>query len=413
MKNKLALDKAHTHTKKVKQMMKRENKKLKKAITKGNTKKDPGLPNINPFKKKLLEELKRKKPTEDRQRQIQMLEEAEAKKQPNVSDIVAQAQSRQMTYSEPLDAEKSRTYVDNSMKSYYKDLIHVLESADIILEVLDARDPLGCRSEELENKVLSYGHKKIIIVLNKIDLVPGEVALGWLNYLSQHLPVVLFRSNIQQQQTRLGSTSSFNTNNISSQTTRDMLDSTKTVGTEALMGLIKNYMRSGNVMTAVTIGVVGYPNVGKSSLINSMKRSKAVGVSSTPGFTTGVQEVEIESKIKILDSPGVVFSKTEGRGSPEMVLRNVVKIESLDDPITPVQAILSKVTAENLMSHYEIPEYREGIEFLAHIARKRGKMKKGGIPDLDAAAKIVLHDWVDGKIAYYTLPPQSTNMTMG
>lgn len=69
----------------------------------------------------------------------------------------------------------------------------------------------------------------------------------------------------------------------------DIISSKKTIGADALMSLIKNYMRTeAGGMRAVTIGVVGYPNVGKSSIINSMKRKKAVGVSSTPGYTTNI-----------------------------------------------------------------------------------------------------------------------------
>ncbi|CAG9329866.1 GNL3L [Blepharisma stoltei] len=383
-----------------------------KAIPVCKLKKTPDLPRVGEFKKKLLEELKRKKPTEERERQIQALSSSqEASRHQSLLDKVIEAQSKAQLYTSKEEEEEVKTYTDHSMKSYHKDITQVIESSDIILEVLDARDPLGCRSIELENKVLSFGHKKIIIVLNKIDLVPGDVALGWYNHLSQYLPVVLFRCNTQNQQKGLSS-SNLHRKNVNTELANDILDSKKTVGSEALMGLIKNYMRSGNVMTAVTIGVAGYPNVGKSSLINSLKRTKVVGVSSTPGFTTGVQEVEIESKIKILDCPGVVFAKSDGRENPEMVLRNVINIESVEDPITPVQAILQKVAPDQLMNYYKIPQFQEGIEFLAHIARARGKMKKGGIPDLDASAKIVLHDWVAGKISYYTLPPDSLSMSL-
>lgn len=68
----------------------------------------------------------------------------------------------------------------------------------------------------------------------------------------------------------------------------ELTSSSKAVGADKLLELIKNYSRNEGIKTAVTVGVIGYPNVGKSSVINSLKRSKACGVSSTPGFTKGL-----------------------------------------------------------------------------------------------------------------------------
>lgn len=67
--------------------------------------------------------------------------------------------------------------------------------------------------------------------------------------------------------------------------TDDLMTSSKALGAEVLMQLLKNYCRNKDIKTAITVGVVGLPNVGKSSLINSLKRSKACGVGATPGFT--------------------------------------------------------------------------------------------------------------------------------
>jgi predicted GTPase len=71
--------------------------------------------------------------------------------------------------------------------------------------------------------------------------------------------------------------------------TEDLLTGSETLGTETLVSLLKNYCRSGDMKKSITVGIIGIPNVGKSSLINSLKRSKAVGVGATPGFTKAAQ----------------------------------------------------------------------------------------------------------------------------
>jgi hypothetical protein len=77
--------------------------------------------------------------------------------------------------------------------------------------------------------------------------------------------------------------------------------------------------------------IVGYPNVGKSSLINSLKRTRAVGVAPTPGFTKTLQEVRLDKQIRLIDSPGVIFSSAEK--DPTLLLRNCIRVEELDDPV--------------------------------------------------------------------------------
>ena len=98
------------------------------------------------------------------------------------------------------------------------------------------------------------------------------------------------------------------------------------------------------VLTAVGF-LLGLPNVGKSSIINSLKRSKACLVGATPGITKSMQEVALDSKIILLDSPGMVLAAGNMSDS-SVALRNAIKVESLTDPITPVEAILRRTNKE-------------------------------------------------------------------
>lgn len=175
------------------------------------------------------------------------------------------------------------------------------------------------------------------------------------------------------------------------------------LGAETLLQLLKNYTRNAGIKTAITVGVVGLPNVGKSSLINSLKRARVTAVGNTPGMTKAVQEVVLDKHIKLLDSPGVVFVNAENDAAA--ALRNCIKIERLQDPLGPVAEILKRVPAKQLMALYKIGAFKGPDDFLQLVALQRGKLRKGGTPDMPAAARVVLQDWNDGKIPYFTSPP--------
>lgn len=85
---------------------------------------------------------------------------------------------------------------------------------------------------------------------------------------------------------------------------------------------------------AITVGIVGLPNVGKSSLINSLKRSRVVNVGSTPGVTRSMQEVQLDKKVKLLDCPGVVMLNSSNNGV-SVALRNCKRVEKMEDPVSP------------------------------------------------------------------------------
>ena len=109
-----------------------------------------------------------------------------------------------------------------------------------------------------------------------------------------------------------------------------------------------------------------------------------------------------------MDSPGIVFADGD---STATALRNCVNVDEMVDVITPVQAILERCPQSYLMQLYSIPRFKSGdaMSFLALIAKATGKLKKGGIPNIDAAARGIIFDWNFGKIRYYCNPPKLTN----
>jgi len=157
------------------------------------------------------------------------------------------------------------------------------------------------------------------------------------------------------------------------------------------------------------VGIIGYPNVGKSSILNSLKRIRAVGVSPRPGFTTSLQEVVLDRSIRLVDSPGVVFDDDASKLGAGAILRNGIDPDSIDDPIPAIQELLERCTMESIMMTYNVPAFPKGAEgvmtFLAMVARTKGRVMKGGIPDKCMAARLVIKDWNQGKIPYYSVPP--------
>lgn len=112
----------------------------------------------------------------------------------------------------------------------------------------------------------------------------------------------------------------------------------------------------------------------------------------------------------MIDSPGVVFDDDEGKSGAGAILRNGIDADSIDDPIPAIEDLLERCTMESLMMTYNIPAFPSGsagvMTFLAMVARSKGRVLKGGVPDKIMAARAVLKDWNQGKIPYFSSPPQ-------
>lgn len=392
---------------------KEHQKKVRKGRLVNGTKKsaanDTRIPNEWPYKEDLLKEVQAAK---DRMEANKIRQKEKRKEEVNKRRNLSVVQNSTPAVvisndSMEVDTEltsgaiplKFKSLGQNSRRAYLSELRKVIEGADVILQVLDARDPEGTRSTAIEDMVLSHYQKKLVLVLNKADLVPHDVLTGWLTVLRKLHPTIPFKCNTQQQKDNLGRSSG----KISKQ--EDATKTTQTVGADELLGLLKNYSRNGDIKTVISVGIVGFPNVGKSSLINSLMRTRAVGVSSTPGYTSSMQEVILDKNIRLLDSPGVVFADGNTNAT---ALRNCVNVETMVDVLTPVSAILERCPQPYLMQLYSIPKFpmNDCTAFLALVARAQGKLKKGGVPNIEAAARAILHDWNDGKIKYYCKPPK-------
>eukprot|EP00056_Hartaetosiga_gracilis_P000860 m.40923 g.40923 ORF g.40923 m.40923 type:complete len:486 (+) comp10389_c1_seq1:150-1607(+) len=372
----------------------RKKRKQERLNGKSKLKKDPGVPSMHPFRKEIVQEIQEAKERneQERQEQKQRQKDMKQKKLMDLESLQRDAEARGRRYDTARDFEKKESkkeLKDQSRRAFFDEFAKVIEKADVILQILDARDPIASRSELVENAVLQCSRserpKKLILVLNKIDLVPRSVTAEWLKYFRHEYPTIAFKASTQSQRKNLSQGPSL----AASQ------------GVAPLMTLLKKFK---GPKGSITVGVVGYPNVGKSSIINSLMRRKSLHVGQRPGITRHSQIVELEDNISLFDSPGIVFSSKSDLSS--LVLRNCISMESLQDPARVIERLLRRCDVSQIMEFYGLPSFDSTVEFLQLLAKRMGKLKKGGIPNIDASANQVLRDFHTGKISYYTRPPQ-------
>lgn len=397
---------------KIREHLRKQRKEAKLNGKSKKHKKDPGVPNLFPFKEEVLkqaEEKKRRQEEANERRKQSRLKEVNKKRNLESLQKDAMKRGKEFEKKESLkENSQSDVYsgrkLEGSLKAYYKEFKKVVDASDVVLEVLDARDPMGCRCTQVEESVMSSGvNKKLVLILNKIDLVPREIVDKWLKYLRNEFPTVAFKASTQAQKQKLHQSKV-----SASLASGDLLTSSACIGADTLLKLLGNYCRNKDIKTAITVGIVGFPNVGKSSIINSLKRCKACTVGATPGVTKSMQEVQLDKHVKLVDSPGIVMDNSNSDSA--VILRNCVKIETVDDPVPAVEAILRRCNKHQVMEKYSVPDYTDVHEFLSHLGKRLGKLKKGGIPNVVAAGKAVLKDWNSGKIVFYTHPPEQHSL---
>jgi nuclear GTP-binding protein len=301
------------------------------------------------------------------------------------------------------DAHALNPEKEQSLRRFYTELKKVLDVSDVILEVVDVRDPMGCRLKNLEMSIESqYGDRKtIIIILNKCDLVPTEVVDLWTAYFQAQRRIVVPFSAADEGGSHGGKRLRSTKRNGCISTLFRIL---RSIG----RGETRGEATGGGERKSITVGVIGYPNVGKSSVINALRRKNVVGVGNTPGFTTGNTEVDLRKDIKILDCPGVVMP---GEDTGDVVLRNAVKIEQLADPMVAIRRLYERCDPEVLCSLYDVAHALSPEEFVRAVGVRRGRIRQGGLVDETETAKIILADWNDGRVGYYTVPPESGLLT--
>lgn len=249
------------------------------------------------------------------------------------------------------------------MVNFWKIVNDVIDKSDILLEVLDSRLPEMTRNAEVEAKVARAG-KKIVLVLNKADLIGQKTAEKEKKKFTKEYPVV-FVSTREHHGTKL-----------------------------LREAILKNMNKD-----EITVGVLGYPNTGKSSIINVLKGRKAASTSPQSGHTRSLQRIRVTNRIMMLDTPGVV--PFEEKDEIKHALIGSVMYSDVEHPDLAACEIIkhcNEIDETIILKHYDISAAADEYTLLEVIACKRNIMAKGGVFDLERAARLVIQDWQMGKI---------------
>lgn len=290
---------------------------------------------------------------------------------------------------------KEAIFHKGQSKRIWNELYKVIDSSDVVIHVLDARNPLGTRCESVEKYIREEcSHKHLIYVLNKCDLVPTWVAAAWVKHLSKFYPTLAFHASIKNS-----------------------------FGKGSLIQLLRQFSTLHSDRKQVSVGFIGYPNTGKSSIINTLRQKKVCQVAPIPGETKVWQYITLMKRIFLIDCPGIVPPSNKDTEA-DILFRGVVRVEHVTNPEQYIPDMLQKCERKHLERTYEIKgwsNYEEdpsllekaSTEFIELIARKQGRLLKGGEPDESAVAKQVLNDFNRGKIPWFVLPPKDEEVRTG
>lgn len=276
-----------------------------------------------------------------------------------------------------INSARESIFNKGQSKRIWNELYKVIDSSDVVIHTLDARDPLGTRCRSVEKYIKEEApHKHLVFVLNKCDLVPTGVAASWVRFLSKDYPTLAFHANI-----------------------------TNSFGKGSLISLLRQFSSLHSDRKQISVGLIGYPNTGKSSIINTLRGKKVCNVAPIPGETKIWQYITLMKRIYLIDCPGIVPPSTTDTPQ-DILLRGVVRVENVENPEQYIPAVLNKTKPQHIQRTYEISGYKDHIEFLEILGRKGGRLLKGGEVDVDGVAKMVLNDFLRGKLPWYTPLPE-------
>lgn len=332
----------------------------------------------------------------------------------------------------------------------WRQLWRVIERSDLIVQIVDARNPLLFRSEDLENYVKAVDPKKEnLLLINKADMMTQKQREAWAKHLkkagiafrffSAHLakeaneardreeeeysesesdeeaPV---KKSAGKQSAAAGESSEEESDESDEEGGANVeIDETEIMSVDELEEIfLRHKPIDAGPDVKLQVGLVGYPNVGKSSTINALIGATKVSVSSTPGKTKHFQTIHLSERVILCDCPGLVFPNFASTKA-DLVCNGILPIDQMREFMGPVGLVTQRIPHRFLEAIYGInikirpmDEGGTGVptaeELLRAYAAARGFKTSGlGQPDQSRAARYVLKDYVNGKLLFVSPPP--------
>ncbi len=241
----------------------------------------------------------------------------------------------------------------------------ILSRSDVIFEVIDARIPFETRNSIVE-KLAKERNKRLFIIMNKVDLVPERFVKKVKKEIEKEFPVIPFSAH-------------------------------KNIGKKEIEKVIRKLSKENRL---IKIGVLGYPNVGKSSVINRLKGKKVATTSPKPGMTRGEQLIKLAPNVFLIDTPGIITLEFQ----EDLAIKGSWIPEKLEQPVEIAQKLLKKIQEkrpEAIKETYGIEPSPDPFETLNRIGERLNYRSSGGDIDLERTAKKLLWDWIKGNIKAY------------
>lgn len=253
---------------------------------------------------------------------------------------------------------------------------------DLVIELVDARAPLASRNPDIDSLAAGKGR---VILLNKADLASEKANAAWITYFeSQGFQVMKIDARAKATLNQLNA-----------------------LIQEACKEKIERDRRRGILNRPVRAMVVGIPNVGKSTFINSFAGKAAAKTGNKPGVTKGNQWIRLNKQVELLDTPGILWPKFEDqRVGLLLAFLGSINDEILekDELASELADYLRNITPGLLKERYGIEEDgKKSYELLDEIAAARACLTKGGVNDLTKAARLLLDEFRGGKLGRITL----------
>jgi len=297
----------------------------------------------------------------------------------------------------------------------WRQLWRVTERSQVIIQIIDARNPLAFVCKDLIKYIEEISPtKEMILLVNKADYLSAEQRRSWATYFrSIGLEYIFFSALREQLNQNMLSDSARErltdlqlavlTTNTDDGSGSEFESSCQLMDGAGLLEMLMQKAGSGNLM----VGMVGYPNVGKSSVINVLVQQKKVSVAATPGKTKHFQTIVLNDQLTLCDCPGLVFP-TFMSSKSDLVLNGVVPIDNLHDFVTPMRLLASRVDVM-LINHVfkiSLPPNANPSFILDEFARARGLMLRTDVPNRNEGARRMLKAFVRGELLYCHPPPQ-------